>query len=361
MKVKPVMDALEERGAQVILVHTGQHYDTAMSDVFFTELGIRRPDHFLGVGSGTHAVQTCRVMTAFEPIAAELAPDVVVVVGDVNSTLACALVTAKLGVPLAHVEAGLRSGDRSMPEEINRLVTDRVSDYLFAPSPDAVANLRAEGFSDEQVYLVGNVMADTLLANIGRAAAGGTLARLGLRPGQYGLVTLHRPANVDDPVVLGALLPALADIARDCPLVLPVHPRTAVYLNGAALPAGLRVIPPAGYLDFIALEASARLVLTDSGGVQEETTMLGIPCLTLRDNTERPITITEGTNRLVGRDPGRIVKAAREVTAAPPRPLRRPALWDGQAGQRIAAVLAAAHVKGGQGNRNALRTGVPDC
>jgi UDP-N-acetylglucosamine 2-epimerase (non-hydrolysing) len=267
MKVKPVMDALEERGVEVILVHTGQHYDPAMSDVFFADLGIRRPDHFLGAGSGTHAVQTCRVMTAFEPLAAELAPDVVVVVGDVNSTLACALVTAKLGAPLAHVEAGLRSRDRSMPEEINRLVTDRISDYLFAPSADAVANLRAEGFSDEQVYLVGNVMVDTLLANAGRAAARGTLAGLGLRPQQYGLVTLHRPANVDDPAVLGALLPALAEISYSCPLVLPAHPRVAGRLDGAGLPDGVRIIPPAGYLDFIALEASARLVLTDSGGV----------------------------------------------------------------------------------------------
>jgi UDP-N-acetylglucosamine 2-epimerase (non-hydrolysing) len=343
MKVKPVMDALEEQGAQVILVHTGQHYDPAMNDVFFDDLRIRRPDHFLGAGSGSQAVQTCRVMTAFEPLAAELAPDVVVVVGDVNSTLACALVTAKLGVRLAHVEAGLRSRDRSMPEEINRLVTDRVSDYLFVPSADAVANLRAEGFGPEQIHLVGNVMADTLLANIGRATAGGTLARLGLRPGQYGLVTLHRPANVDDPAVLGALLPALAEISLSCPLVLPVHPRTAVHLDGAALPAGVRVIPPAGYLDFIALEASARLVLTDSGGVQEETTMLGVPCLTLRDSTERPITVTEGTNQLVGRDPDRIVRAAREVTAGPPPPPRRPALWDGQAGRRIAAALVAGH------------------
>src|ERR1017187_9621077 len=266
MKVKPVMDALEEQGAEVVLVHTEQHYDPAMSDVFFAELGIRRPDHFLGAGSGTHAVQTCRVMTAFEPLVAELAPDVVVVVGDVNSTLACALVTAKQGVTLAHVEAGLRSRDRSMPEEINRLVTDRVSDFLFAPSADAVVNLQAEGFSDEQVHLVGNVMVDTLLANAGRAAAGGTLAGLGLRPGQCGLVTLHRPANVDDPVVLGALLTALAEISRSCPLVLPAHPRAADRLRAAGVPAGIRIIPPAGYLDFIALEASARLVPTDSGG-----------------------------------------------------------------------------------------------
>jgi UDP-N-acetylglucosamine 2-epimerase (non-hydrolysing) len=314
-----------------------------MSDVFFAELDIRRPDHFLGAGSGSHAVQTCRVMTAFEPLAAELAADVVVVVGDVNSTLACALVTAKLGVPLAHVEAGLRSGDRSMPEEINRVVTDRVSDYLFAPSADAVANLRAEGYREEQIHLVGNVMVDTLLANVGRASARATLAGLGLRPGQYGLVTLHRPANVDDPAVLAALWPALADISRDCPLVLPVHPRAAGRLRQAGLPAGVQVIPPAGYLDFIALEASARLVLTDSGGVQEETTVLGVPCLTLRDNTERPVTLTEGTNRLVGQDPGRIVRAAREVMAAPPPPPRRPALWDGHAGRRIAAALVAGH------------------
>ena len=329
MKVKPVMDALAERGAEVILVHTGQHYDPAMSDVFFADLDIRRPDYFLAAGSGSHAVQTCRVMTAFEPLAADLDPDVVVVVGDVNSTLACALVTAKLGAPLAHVEAGLRSRDRSMPEEINRIVTDRVSDYLFAPSHDAAANLRAEGHAEAQIHLVGNVMVDTLLANAGRAAARGTLARLGLEPGRYGLVTLHRPANVDDPAVLGALLPALAEIARSCcPLILPAHPRAYGRLRGAEL----RVIPPLGYLDFIALEASARLVLTDSGGVQEETTMLGVPCLTLRDNTEWPVTLTEGTNRLVGRDPARITAAAREVIADPPAP-RAPALWDGRAGR----------------------------
>jgi len=341
MKVKPVMDALEERGAQVILVHTGQHYDPAMSEVLFADLGIRPPDHLLGAGSGSHAVQTCRVMTAFEPLAAELAPDVVVVVGDVNSTLACALVAAKLVLPLAHVEAGLRSGDRSMPEEINRLVTDRVSDYLFAPSTDAVANLRAEGVPAEQIHLVGNVMADTLLANTNRAAARGTLARLGLEPGQYGLVTLHRPANVDDPAVLGALLTALAEIARSgCALVFPVHPRTFGRMRGADIPEGVRTIPPLGYLDFIALEASARLVLTDSGGVQDETTVLGVPCLTLRDNTDRPITVTEGTNRLVGRDPDRIVAAAREVIADPPPP-RTPALWDGKAGTRIATAMCS--------------------
>jgi UDP-N-acetylglucosamine 2-epimerase (non-hydrolysing) len=338
MKVKPVMDALADGGAEVILVHTGQHYDPAMNDVFFTDLRIRKPDYFLGVGSGSHAVQTCRVMTAFEPLVARLRPDAVVVVGDVNSTLACALVTAQSGTLLAHVEAGLRSRDWSMPEEVNRVVTDRISDYLFAPSSDAAANLRAEGYRADQIHLAGNVMADTLLANLDRAVSGGTLARLGLEPGGYGLATLHRPANVDDPAILAALLPALGDIARECPLVFPAHPRAAGRLRAAGGLGSVRVIPPAGYLDFIALQAAARLVLTDSGGVQEETTILGVPCLTLRDNTERPVTLTDGTNQLVGRDPDKIVAAARRVLAAPPPP-RRPALWDGRAGQRIAAAL----------------------
>jgi UDP-N-acetylglucosamine 2-epimerase (non-hydrolysing) len=340
MKIKPVMDALDERGADVILVHTGQHYDHAMNDIFFTDLGIRSPDYFLGAGSGTHAAQTSRVMTAFEPLTGQLKPDVVVVAGDVNSTMACALVTAKSAALLAHVEAGLRSRDWSMPEEINRVVTDRVSDYLFAPSPDAAANLRAEGHHHDQIHLAGNVMADTLLASIGRATAGGTLTRLGLSPGEYGLVTLHRPANVDDPATLAALLLALGEVAAMCPLVLPAHPRTADRLRTARVPPQIRVLPPVGYLDSIALQASARLVLTDSGGIQEETTILGIPCLTLRDNTERPITLTEGTNQLVGRDRGRIVTAARQVLASPPAP-RRPALWDGHAAQRIAAALCA--------------------
>jgi UDP-N-acetylglucosamine 2-epimerase (non-hydrolysing) len=347
MKVKPVMDALERRGAEVILVHTGQHYDAAMNDVFFSDLGIRRPDFHLGAGSGTHAAQTARVMTAFEPLADELRPDVVIVVGDVNSTMACALVTAKSGALLAHVEAGLRSRDWSMPEEVNRVVTDRLSDYLFAPSDDAVANLRDEGYRQDQIHLVGNVMVDTLLANLDRAIASDALARLGLTPGQYGLVTLHRPANVDDPAVLEPLLSALDRLARSCPLVLPVHPRTAQRLRDRGMSDRVQVIPPAGYLDFIALEASARLVLTDSGGVQEETTALGVPCLTLRDNTERPITVTEGTNQLAGRDPERILAAALSVLDAPP-PARSPALWDGHASDRIASALLSG---GGPGGR----------
>jgi UDP-N-acetylglucosamine 2-epimerase (non-hydrolysing) len=337
MKIKPVMDALEQGGAEVILVHTGQHYDPSLNDVFFTDLGIRRPDYFMSVGSGSHAQQTARVMTAFEPVVTGLGPDVVVVVGDVNSTLGCALVGAKSGSLVAHVEAGLRSRDWSMPEEVNRVVTDRVSDFLFAPSTDAAANLRAEGYRDDQIHLVGNVMVDTLRASLDRALAGDVLARLGLAPRRYGLVTLHRPANVDDPAVLGMLLEALAQVGKLCPLVLPAHPRAAGAL-AAAGHGGVRVIRSVGYLDFLALEASAALVLTDSGGVQEETTALGVPCLTLRDNTERPITVTEGTNRLVGRDTGRILAAAREVLASPPSP-RAPALWDGRAGKRIAGAL----------------------
>ncbi len=340
MKVKPVMDALEARGADVVLVHTGQHYDAAMNDVFFTDLGLRPPDRHLGTGSGSHAEQTARVMTAFEPLVDELTPDAVVVVGDVTSTVACALVAAKAGVMVAHVEAGLRSRDWAMPEEVNRVVTDRLSDLLFAPSPDGVDNLRAEGYHEDQIHLAGNVMIDTLYANLDRALASDVLHRHGLTPGGYALATLHRPANVDDSGMLAGLLRALGEVARELPVVLPVHPRTAARLEQVGLPAGIRLVPPAGYLDFIALQASARLVLTDSGGVQEETTALGVPCLTMRDSTERPVTITEGTNVLVGRDPGRIIATARRVLADPPAK-QSPALWDGHAGARIADVLLA--------------------
>ena len=340
MKIKPVLDALERRGAETVLVHTGQHYDAGMSDVFFEELGIRKPDHSLGVGSGTHAIQTGRVMTAFEPLLDELRPDIVVVVGDVNSTLACTLVAAKANppVPVAHVEAGLRSGDWTMPEEVNRVVTDRLSRWLLAPSADAVDNLHAEGSSPDHIHLVGNVMVDTLLQNLDRAKRRPTLDELGLTPGAYGLVTLHRPATVDDPSILGPLLDALAYLSTEVSLLFPVHPRTRAVLSQRPIPATLRLVDPLGYLDFLALQASARVVLTDSGGIQEETTVLGIPCLTLRDNTERPITIEEGTNRLVGRDPQAIIDAAHEWLAAPPAP-RRPALWDGKAAERIADAL----------------------
>lgn len=338
MKIKPVLAALEERGAVTSLVHTGQHYDPLMSDVFFEELDIRRPDRALGVGSGTHAQQTARIMTAFEELLPEEDPDVVVVVGDVNSTLACGLVTAKSGRLLAHVEAGLRSRDWAMPEEVNRVVTDRLSDYLFAPSDDAADNLRAEGYRQDQIHVAGNVMVDTLLSNVDRARARPILTDLALTRGGYGLMTLHRPSNVDDPATLAGIVGAVGEIAAELPVVFPVHPRTRGNLAGTDLPSGLVLIDPVGYLDFIALEDAARVVLTDSGGIQEETTVLGVPCLTLRETTERPITIAEGTNRLVGVDPAAIVAAAAEVLAGGVEP-RRPALWDGHAGGRIADVL----------------------
>ncbi|MGH9228812.1 MAG: non-hydrolyzing UDP-N-acetylglucosamine 2-epimerase [Acidimicrobiales bacterium] len=338
MKIKPVMGALERRGVDVVLVHTGQHYDRSMSAVFFDELGIRPPDRWLEVGSGSHAEQTARVMTALEPVMVELRPDVVVVVGDVNSTMAASLVAAKSPARLAHVEAGLRSRDWTMPEEVNRLVTDSVCDDLLAPSADAVENLLAEGHPQERIHLVGNVMIDTLFSNLDRARGGAVLERLGVEPGGFGLVTLHRPANVDEPGMLKSLLGALGEIAFHCPLVLPAHPRVAPQLDAVGVPAGVRVIEPLGYLDFIAAQAAARIVLTDSGGVQEETTALGVPCLTLRETTERPITITQGTNVLVGRDPARIVAEALRVLDAGVAP-RRPELWDGRAGERIADVL----------------------
>jgi len=338
IKIKPVIDALESLGAKTTFVHTGQHYDEAMSGVFLNDLGLRQPDLSLGVGSGTHAQQTARVMVAFEPVVGELCPDVVVVVGDVNSTLGCALVAAKAGAIVAHVEAGLRSRDWSMPEEVNRVVTDRVSDDLFAPAADAVVNLQAEGFRADQIHLVGNVMVDSLLANLDRASGRGTLKDLGLRAGHYVLVTLHRPANVDDTEVLGSLMDVLGRVAEDVPVVFPVHPRTRARLDGRAISAGVALIGPCGYLDFVALEQGAALVLTDSGGVQEETTVLGVPCLTLRDNTERPITVTEGTNQVVGRSPERVLAATRDVLANG-WPKRCPALWDGKAGARIADVL----------------------
>ncbi len=340
MKVKPVLDALEARGAITTLVHAGQHYDPELNQVFFDDLGLRPPDRELGSGSGSQATQTARVMTAFEPLLESLRPDVVVVVGDVTATLACALVTAKSPALLAHVEAGLRSGNRAMPEEINRIVVDRVSDVLFAPSPDAIDHLRAEGTPEGAIHLVGNVMVDTLVANLDRARARTTLIDLGLEAGGYGVVTLHRPANVDDPATLAALVTALGEVAAGLPLVFPVHPRTRAALAGMALPAGIRAIDALGYLDFLCLEAGARIVLTDSGGLQEETTVLGVPCVTLRDETERPVTVTEGTNHIAGRDPARIVAVTAEALAGDWHS-RRPAGWDGHAAQRIAEVLCS--------------------
>lgn len=339
MKVAPVLAELERRGSPAVLVHTGQHYDPAMSDVFFDELGIPTPDHHLEVGSASHAVQTARIMEAFEPIVLEAKPDIVVVAGDVNSTVACALVAAKLGIEVAHIEAGLRSRDWDMPEEINRLVTDRLSQYLLAPSADAVENLQAEGYPGDSIHLVGNVMVDTLLHNLERAKERPILERLQVQPGEYGLLTLHRPSNVDDPDTFAALLGAVGQIAKRLPILYPAHPRVRAKLKHYAVPKGIRLMEPAGYLDFIALQAGATLVLTDSGGLQEETTILGVPCLTLRENTERPITIDEGTNTLAGGNPARIVELATTILDGDRPEPRRPESWDGKAAQRIADAL----------------------
>jgi len=342
MKVAPVLAALRKSGGvEQILVHTGQHYDPALSDVFFRDLGMPEPDVHLGAGSGTHAQQTARVMTEIEPIIERHRPDAVVVAGDVNSTVAVALVAAKALAPLAHIEAGLRSGDWTMPEEVNRAVTDRLAALLFTPSRDADANLRAEGADPSRIHFVGNVMIDSLRAALPRAEERKVHDQLGLARGGYALATLHRPANVDDPAVLDRLLAALGAIALTLPVVLPAHPRTRARL-GPRRPdaaAALRIVEPLGYLDFLALAAHARLVLTDSGGVQEETTALGVPCLTLRENTERPVTISEGTNTLVGRDPERIVSAAAAVIEGRGKKGRVPELWDGKAAERIAEVL----------------------
>ena len=346
IKIAPIVAALKRRPGvfESVLVHTGQHYDEKLSQVFFDELGIPRPDINLNVGSGSHAQQTAAVMTAFEPVLAQERIDMVVVVGDVNSTIACALVASKLGVPIAHVEAGLRSFDRGMPEEINRVLTDQISDLLFTTEESAADNLRREGVDTAKIHFVGNVMIDTLLTHRERARATGVHSTLGLQPGGYGLMTLHRPSNVDDTASFERLMQGIDHVAREMPVVFPVHPRTRPVVTRSATAAAmvdqgrLRLIDPQGYLDFIGLVERARVVLTDSGGIQEETTILGVPCLTLRENTERPITITHGTNQLVGTDPQKIAAAwarAKASTASP----KTPPLWDGGAADRIADVL----------------------
>jgi len=339
------MDAFRaEPRIEPMLVHTGQHYDERMSDLFFRQLGIPEPDINLGVGSASHAVQTARIMEAFEPVVIEHKPDAVLVVGDVNSTIACGLVAVKLGVKLIHVEAGLRSFDRTMPEEINRVLTDAISDLLFCTEQSGVDNLRREGVSQEKVHLVGNLMIDTLLKNKAKADASTILDDLGLAPEGFAVLTLHRPSNVDDEKVLGGLLDALEVIQRDLPIIFPIHPRTRKNLEGSSLGSrvegmsGLRLIDPVGYLEFLKLMSSARIVLTDSGGIQEETTILKVPCLTLRENTERPVTVEVGSNRLVGTDPGVIVAAYREALQGR-RDYRSPPLWDGHAAGRIVQVL----------------------
>jgi UDP-N-acetylglucosamine 2-epimerase (non-hydrolysing) len=349
MKIAPLMDAYGQAPEiEALLVHTGQHYDANMSDLFFRELGIPEPDINLGVGSASHAVQTAEIMRTFEPVVLEQRPDAVVVVGDVNSTIACGLVAVKLGIRLVHVEAGLRSFDRDMPEEINRVLTDAISDLLFCTEQSGVDNLRREGVAADKIHLVGNVMIDTLMRHRERAAQSRVLETLGLPAGGYAVLTLHRPSNVDDPTVLAKLLDVLEAVVADQPLVFPVHPRTRQKLAQFGLTPRiqaqpeLRLVDPLGYLDFLQLMARARVVLTDSGGIQEETTILGVPCLTLRENTERPATVEMGTNRLVGQQPERILAAYRDVMAGRTGRAQVPPLWDGSAARRIVAVLREA-------------------
>lgn len=346
MKIAPLVHEVDRfPDIESLLLHTGQHYDYQMSRVFFEDLDLRRPDIYLGVGSGTHAQQTAQIMLRFEKVLVQQPFDVVVVVGDVNSTLACSVVAAKLGIPVAHVEAGLRSFDRTMPEEINRLVTDVLSDFLFTTCKDANDNLLREGIPLEKIFFVGNVMVDSLLAHIERAKQSTIRRRLAVSDERYAVLTLHRPSNVDDKETLAGILAALREIQRDIKIIFPAHPRTIQRINEFDLNDAVRtmenlvLIEPMGYLDFLNLLMHATLVLTDSGGLQEETTVLGIPCLTLRHNTERPITISIGTNTLVGTDPECIVREARRVLAGKVKSGKIPPLWDGHAAERIVEIL----------------------
>jgi UDP-N-acetylglucosamine 2-epimerase (non-hydrolysing) len=342
MKIAPVVHAMSAYPGvfDQYLVHTGQHYDHQMSQIFFDELELPRPDVNLEVGSGTHTWQTAQVMLAFEPVVQSYRPDWVVVVGDVNSTLACALVSSRLGVPVAHVEAGLRSFDRSMPEETNRILTDQVADLLFTPSEDGDRNLLHEGIEPGKIRLVGNVMIDTLLRLLPKAQVHWLEMRPDLKLDRYVLVTLHRHFNVDDPQTLTEILAALIDISQELPVLFPVHPRTSQRLADFGLGKHLGnviLLEPLGYLDFLAMQIHASLVLTDSGGIQEETTFLGIPCLTVRPNTERPVTITQGTNQLVASQRRALVSAIRERLTAGKKTGSVPPLWDGRAAERIVA------------------------
>jgi UDP-N-acetylglucosamine 2-epimerase (non-hydrolysing) len=347
MKIAPIMRAFGvQPGVRGTLVHTGQHYDKAMKASFFEELDIPEPDVDLGVGSGSHAVQTAEIMRRFEPVLEDTKADAVLVVGDVNSTIACALVAAKRGVPVIHVEAGLRSFDRQMPEEVNRVLTDQLSDLLFTTERSAGDNLAREGIAADRVRFVGNVMIDTLLHSRVRCPDAadviggfpGAIRRVGER--DFGLVTLHRPSNVDDPTVLARLAGVLGEIGQDIPLLFPVHPRTRVRIDSTGVSAyfgsAVVLLPPLGYLEMLALMMAARVVLTDSGGIQEETTALGVPCITLRESTERPITVTDGTNTIVGTDPDRIRACFADVLATGGKRGRIPELWDGHAAERIA-------------------------
>jgi UDP-N-acetylglucosamine 2-epimerase (non-hydrolysing) len=345
MKVAPLWHALTAADDfEPVLIHTGQHYDVNMSDAIFADLRLPEPDHHLGVGSGSHAEQTGGVMIAYEKVALADRPDWLVVVGDVNSTAACAMVAAKLRFPVVHLEAGLRSRDRDMPEEINRLVTDVLSDVLWTPSPDGDANLAAEGIPAERVTRVGNIMLDSFELVRPAIEAADVAAELGLERGRYGVVTLHRPSNVDEPAQLGRLVEALVAVQKRLPLVFPLHPRTAQRLNASGLHevlrrAGVKLVDPLPYVRFMSLVTGAAATITDSGGIQEEATYLGIPCLTLRENTERPITISEGTNRLV--TPDTLTSELERALSEPARARRKPDLWDGNAAARCLADLRA--------------------
>ncbi|RFP12379.1 UDP-N-acetylglucosamine 2-epimerase (non-hydrolyzing) [Duganella sp. BJB488] len=346
MKIAPIVRALRGHPRLAYkIIHTGQHYDRDMNEVFFEELGIPAPDLFMAAGGGSHAEQTAKIMLAFEQLCVAERPDAVLVVGDVNSTLACSIVAKKLNIPVAHVEAGLRSGDMTMPEEINRLVTDSISDWFFVTEPSAVGHLRREGKPEAAIHYVGHVMVDNVLYQAEQLAAGDRSRYEGsaykaAHP-RYGVVTLHRPSNVDDAAMMGRIGAALTEIAAELPLIFPVHPRTRANLErfGIALGPNVTLVGPQGYMAFLNLWKDAVMVLTDSGGLQEETTALGVPCITIRDNTERPVTVDEGSNVLAGTDPATIVAEARKVLAGQGKQGRRPHLWDGQAAQRIVAVL----------------------
>ncbi len=352
MKMAPLLRALAEYPhLRPTLVHTGQHYDKNLSDIFFEEFEMQRPDVYLEVGSGKHGQQTARVLERFEEVLHKGPPDGgqfdrVVVVGDVNSTMAATIAAVKLGVPVAHVEAGLRSFDRTMPEEINRIVTDALADMLLVSEPAGIENLRHEGHAEEQIHLVGNVMIDTLLHQLPKAKHRDILSKNGLKPGQYGIITLHRPANVDRPEVLAKLLDVLAEISQQLPLVFPVHPRTRQRIKDFGLsdrlsrPPGIIALKPLGYLDFLALTSQAKLIVTDSGGLQEESTALGIPCLTARPNTERPITVQQGSSTLVGSDPHKLREGLEAILEGRYKSGSCPELWDGRAAERIARILA---------------------
>ena len=346
MKIAPLMEEYKHHSnIEPVLVHTGQHYDEKMSDLFFRQLGIPEPDINLEIGSGSHAVQTAEIMKAFEPVVLEHKPDAVLVVGDVNSTIACGLVAVKLGVKLVHVEAGLRSGDRSMPEEINRILTDSISDMLFCTEQSGVCNLVREGVAREKIHLVGHVMIDTLLRNLERAKKSKIIDQLQeqgcLNGDSYAMLTLHRPSNVDDPNTFSRILDALEVIQKDMPILFPIHPRTRKNLAELGLQdrmdslSNIHLMDPIGYLDFLKLNSCAAVVLTDSGGIQEETTVLKVPCITLRENTERPVTAEIGSNQIVGTEPQKILAAYRNATDGNWREPQIPPLWDGKAAERI--------------------------